>query len=415
MEQTFIYRARNLTGGMVTGRVEADTQGAAIASLREGIDVGHHTAGGHGGQEETAVTARTYPVDLDELLRYTIERKGSDLHLTAGAPPVARIHGELVFLDLPLLRPCDVEALILPRLDRSLREAFREKLELDFSYSIPGLSRFRGNLMFQRGSIAAAFRVVPYNPPRLEDLGLPPAVRSLCDLPRGLILVTGPTGSGKSTTLASMIDIINEERSVNILTVEEPIEFLHRQKKSIVKQREERSDTRSFAEALRHALRHDPDVILVGEMRDLESISIALTAAETGHLVFSTLHTQTAPLTIHRIVDVFQEYLREQIRQQLADSLQAVISQQLLPAADGSGRVLAVELMLAIPAVRNMIREGKEHQLYTVIQTNRSLGMQTMDQALADLCLAGKITQEVAFSRCVDKVELERLLQRKRT
>ncbi|MEW6276062.1 MAG: type IV pilus twitching motility protein PilT [Bacillota bacterium] len=366
---------------------------------------------GSGGAGEQA-----YPADLDRLLKITFERKGSDLHLTAGAPPIARINGELVPLDFPVLRPADVENLVFSVLEPRHRKIFEERLELDFSYSIAGMSRFRGNVMRQRGSLAAALRLVPYNPPLIEELGMPPAVakvmKDLCYLPRGLVLVTGPTGSGKSTTLAAMINVINQERSLNIVTVEDPIEFLHRHKKSIVRQREVGSDTHSFAEALRHVLRHDPDVILIGEMRDLESISIALTAAETGHLVFSTLHTQTAPLTIHRIVDVFQEYLRNQIRQQLADSLQAVLAQQLLPRADGAGRVVAVELMLSTPAVRNMIREGKEHQLYTSIQTGRTLGMQTMDQALAELCLSGKITREVAFARCVDKVELERLLQR---
>lgn len=357
-----------------------------------------------------------YPVDLTRLLKITLEKRASDLHLTAGAPPIARVDGELIPLEYPVLRPRDIEQMLFSVLDSNLKAIFEEKLELDFSYSLPGISRFRGNLMRQRGSLAAAFRVVPFSPPGLEELGMPPALvsvlKGLCGLPRGLILVTGPTGNGKSTTLAAMIDLINQTRSVNIVTVEEPIEFLHRHKKSVIKQREVGSDTHSFADALRHVLRHDPDVILIGEMRDQESISIALTAAETGHLVFSTLHTQTAPLTVHRIVDVFQDYMRNQIRQQLADTLQAVVSQQLVPRADGKGRVVAVELMLSTPAVRNLIREGKEHQLYTTIQTSRSLGMQTMDQALAELCLSGKITREVAFSRCVDKAELERLLQR---
>lgn len=370
-----------------------------------------------GGAGSSGAGEQAYPADLDRLLKITFERKGSDLHLTAGAPPIARINGELVPLGFPVLRPVDVENLVFSVLEPQQKEIFRERLELDFSYSVAGMSRFRGNVMRQRGSLAAAFRLVPYNPPLLEELGMPPAVtqvlKDLCYLPRGLVLVTGPTGSGKSTTLAAMINVINQERSLNIVTVEDPIEFLHRHKKSIVRQREVGSDTRSFAEALRHVLRHDPDVILIGEMRDLESISIALTAAETGHLVFSTLHTQTAPQTIHRIVDVFQEHMRDQIRQQLADSLQAVLAQQLLPRADSAGRVVAVELMLATPAVRNLIREGKGHQISTSMQTGRSLGMQTMDQALADLCLAGKITRETAFLRCVDRLEMERLLHKK--
>lgn len=369
---------------------------------------------GQAGPERTGdkdITERDYPADLDKLLLTTVERQGSDLHLTGGAPPAVRVRGELVQLDFPELWPSDIENLILPVLHPSQRQAFEDNLELDFSYSIPGVGRFRCNLMRQRGSIAVAFRVVPYNPPILDELKLPPTVRDLCYLPRGLVLVTGPTGSGKSTTLAAMINLINNERSVNIVTVEDPIEFLHQHKKSIIKQREVGTDTLSFAEALRHVLRHDPDVILIGEMRDRESIAIALTAAETGHLVFSTLHTQTAPLTVHRIVDAFQDYQRSQIRHQLADTLQAVISQQLLPTKDGEERVIAVEMMLNSPAVRNQIREGKEHQLYTAIQTGRSQGMQTMDQALANLCLTGKISRKTAFQRCVDRAELERLLQ----
>ena len=255
------------------------------------------------------------------------------------------------------------------------------------------------------------FRGIAMKIPSMEELGLPESIKDLARLPRGLVLVTGPTGSGKSTTLASIIDLINNESSVNIVTIENPIEYLHMHKKSIIKQRDVGSDTHSFAQALRHVLRHDPDVILVGEMRDLESISIALTAAETGHLVFSTLHTQTAALTIHRIVDVFPTGMRNQISQQLADALQGVIAQQLLPRADGTGRVAAIELMLTNPAVRNLIREGKEHQLYTAMQTGRGQGMQTMDQALADLCTRGIIARDVAMERCVDRVELDRIFK----
>ncbi|MFZ5591950.1 MAG: type IV pilus twitching motility protein PilT, partial [Bacillota bacterium] len=252
--------------------------------------------------------------------------------------------------------------------------------------------------------------VVPWNPPLLDELGLPAVLRQLCYLPRGLVLVTGPTGSGKSTTLSALINQINRERDLNIVTVEDPIEFLHQHRRSIVKQREVGTDTHSFASALRHVLRHDPDVILIGEMRDPESMAIALTAAETGHLVFSTLHTQTAPLTVQRVIGAFSEHLRNQIRQQLADTLQAVVAQQLLPARDG-GRAVAVEVLLSTPAVRNLIREGKEHQLYTVMQTGRAAGMQTMDQALASLCLAGRVSREEALLRCVDRAELERLLK----
>ncbi|MCL6638675.1 MAG: type IV pilus twitching motility protein PilT [Firmicutes bacterium] len=351
-------------------------------------------------------------IGMEEVLTRTVKMEGSDLHLTVGMPPVVRVFGSLRTMDLPRLTPQDVRDLLLPILSGNQRETLEKNLELDFSFSIPGLSRFRGNIMWQRGTMAANFRVVSMNIPRLEDLNLPPAVRELARLPRGLVLVTGPTGSGKSTTLAAVIDLINEERRLNIVTIEDPIEFLHTHKKSIIKQREVGTDTHSFANALRHVLRHDPDVILVGEMRDLESISIAITAAETGHLVFSTLHTQTAPLTIHRIIDVFPSQMRNQISQQLAGCLQGIIAQQLIPRADGMGRVAAVEVMLTTPAVKNLIREGKEHQLYTAIQTGRAIGMQTMDSALAALVNSGVITREVAIEHCVDQVELERSIRK---
>jgi twitching motility protein PilT len=351
-----------------------------------------------------------YPVDLQKLLILTVEQGASDLHLTAGAPPTARTYGKLIPFDLPKLSPNDVENLVFPVIDPQQRQEFVEKWELDFSYSIDGLSRFRGNIMRQRGSIAVALRVIPYQIPPIDSLNLPACITELCNLPRGLILVTGPTGSGKSTTLAAMINYINENRSLNIVTVEQPIEFLHRHKKSIVKQREVGSDTHSFGDALKHVLRHDPDVILIGEMRDVESISIALTAAETGHLVLSTLHTQTAPLAVHRIIDVFQEHMQNQVRQQLADALQGIISQQLLPHPDGQGMSMAAEVLLANSAVRNMIRDEKEYQLYTVIQTGHKQGMRTMDQALAELYREGKVSREMAFTRCVSQPELERLL-----
>lgn len=351
-----------------------------------------------------------YPADLKKLLTLAVEKNASDIHLTAGAPPIARIYGKLVRLDFPNLTPKNIENLVFPVLETQQRHELMDKWELDFSYSIPGVSRFRGNIMRQRGTLSVALRVIPYEIPTIESLKLPSSVVELCNLPRGLILITGPTGSGKSTTLAAMIDYINENRDLNIVTVEHPIEFLHRHKKSIVKQREVGSDTHSFADALKHVLRHDPDVILIGEMRDLESISIALTAAETGHLVLSTLHTQTAPLTVHRIIDVFPEHMQNQVRQQLADALQGVISQQLLLRRDGSGRVLAAEIMLATPAVRNLIRDGKEYQLYTVMQTGHQQGMRTMDQSLAELYMEGTITRECAISRSVSRTELERLL-----
>lgn len=288
---------------------------------------------------------------------------------------------------------------------------FDNDWELDFSYSIHGIARFRGNIMKQRGTLSAAFRTVPYEIPNFDELGLPKEIKKLCDLSNGLVLVTGPTGSGKSTTLAALIDIINKKHAVNIVAVEDPIEFLHRHGKAIIRQREIGIDTKSFQTALRHVLRHDPDVIMIGEMRDLESVSIALTAAETGHLVFSTLHTQTAPLTISRIVDIFSNENRNQVRQQLAGSLKAIIAQQLVPTIDGKGLAAAVEYMIDTPAIKSLIREGKDHQLYSAVQTGQSFGMQTMDMALAKLCLSGKISRNTALEYCIDQVELERMLR----
>lgn len=351
-----------------------------------------------------------YPATIEQLLTLAVEKGGSDMHLTVGIPPQARINGDLTVFDFPPVYPDDVKGLVYSILDENQKKRLEEHWELDFSYSISGVSRFRGNIMFQRNSISAVFRAVPYSIPDFDKLGMPPAIRSICDLTRGLVLVTGPTGSGKSTTLAAILNIINKERFENIVTIEDPIEFLHSHIKSTIRQREVGSDTHSFNAALRHVLRQDPDVILIGEMRDLNSISIALTAAETGHLVFSTLHTQTAPLTVSRIVDVFSADRRDQVRQQLASSLRAVVCQQLIPTADGKGRVAAVEFMVDTPAVRNMIREGKDHQLNSAIQTGQALGMQTLDRALSELVKLGKITRESALEYCVDKSEMERLL-----
>jgi twitching motility protein PilT len=352
-----------------------------------------------------------YVVSMEDLLLEAVERKASDVHLTPGSPPIMRVNREMLTFDFPSLTPLDVQQLILQIVQPHQKQTLEKELELDFSYSITNVARFRGNVMFQRGSLALALRIVPYQIPNIDGLGLPPVIKELCFLPRGLVLVTGPTGSGKSTTLAAMIDVINSRRRMNIVTIEDPIEFLHTHKNSSIKQREVGLDTLSFASALRHVLRHDPDVILIGEMRDLDSISIALTAAETGHLVFSTLHTQTAPLTIHRIVDVFQDHQRSQVRQQLASAIQGIISQQLIPTVDGQARVLAVEYLGASAAVRSIIREGKEHQLYSTMQTSQSSGMCTMDQSLAALCAAGRISRVEAIERCVDKIEMERLIQ----
>lgn len=356
-----------------------------------------------------------YAVDLKELLITAVERNASDLHLTPGKPPILRLYGELIPMKQPTLTPENVEELLSGILEPHHWERLRELQELDFSYSITGVSRFRGNVMNQRGSLAVAFRLVPYDPPNLDELGLPPAIRELCFLQRGLVLVTGPTGSGKSTTLAGMINLINKERNLNVVTIEDPIEFLHKHNNSIIKQREIGTDTHSFADALRHVLRHDPDVILVGEMRDLESISIALTAAETGHLVLSTLHTQNAPMAVNRIIDAFSESMRNQIRQQVSNSIQGVVAQQLLPKWNGKGRVLAAELMIANAAVRNMIRDGKEHQLYSVMQTSRQAGMQTMDQSLVDLVWNGYITKDIAIQHSIEPAEIDKLLEMKET
>jgi len=328
--------------------------------------------------------------------------------LVAGTKPCIRINGDVERIDeLPELKPEHLIFLLKELITEEEFIYFEQHWELDFSHAIPGVARFRGNIMKQRGSIAMVFRAIPFVIPNFDDLALIPQMKELCYLNRGLVLVTGPTGSGKSTTLAAMIDVINRERKANIVTVEDPIEFLHKHKMSTVRQRELGMDTHSFGDALRHVLRHDPDVILIGEMRDLESIQIALTAAETGHLVFSTLHTQTAPLTIGRIVDVFSADKRDQIRQQLANGLRGVIAQQLLRNKSG-GRCAAIEFMVNTPAVKSLIREGKEHQLYNVIQTGGALGMQTMDAALAKLFNKGIISKESVLEHCIDKQEVER-------
>ncbi len=333
-----------------------------------------------------------YPVGLEELLRLTVEKKGSDLHIVVGMPPCIRIDGDIVKQDYPPMMPADVENMLMQIMSEKNKQDLHDNLELDLSYSVPRCARFRGNVIVQRGTLAAVFRAIPFEIPTLDKLGLPADVRRLCTLPRGLILVTGPTGSGKSTTLAAMINHMNSNFEYNMVTIEDPIEFLHSHKRSIIRQRELGGDTLSFNNALRTVLRHDPDVIMIGEMRDPESIGIALTAAETGHLVLSTLHTQTAPLTIARIIDSFPSEQQNQIRSQLSNTLRAVISQQLLPRV-GGGRVSAVEYMVDTPAIRNMIREGKDHQIYSTMQTAQKEGMKTMDKALLKLLSEKKITR----------------------
>ncbi len=349
-------------------------------------------------------------VTIDELLRIAKERNASDLHITVGIPPKIRINGELVDTDFPKLLPAEAIAMIEPLLSDRSRSTFEEKGEVDFSYSIAGLGRYRVNVFRQRGSYAAVIRLVGTTIPDARELGVPESVIDLVNKKRGLALITGPTGSGKSTTLASLINIINYKYNSHIITLEDPIEYLHNHAKSVVNQREIGLDTMGYAQALRSALREDPDVILVGEMRDLDTISTAITAAETGHLVFSTLHTIGAASTIDRIIDVFPPHQQQQIRIQLASVLEAVISQQLIPTQDGHGRVAAFEVMHANSAVRNLIREGKTHQIDSFIQTNKKLGMQTMDDAIYDLYLKRKINAEQAVLFAQDPLTLERKL-----
>ena len=313
--------------------------------------------------------------------------------------------------DYPPLTPQETREIVYSLLNDAQRKQFENNLQLDFAYAIPGVARFRVNCFFQRGAISAAFRLHPRRDPVAStSLGLPQVLEEFCRKPRGFVLVTGPTGSGKSTTLASMVDLINEEREEHILTIEDPIEFLHRHKKCIVNQREIGADAIDFASALKSALREDPDVILVGEMRDLETISTALTAAETGHLVFATLHTQSTAQTVDRIIDVFPPHQQQQVRMQLSIALQGIVTQQLLPTADGSARVVACEVLVPTPAIRNLIREGKTHQIYSAIQTSGSIGMQTMDAHLAQLVRTGKITRQLAEQRASVPEELKRLL-----
>jgi len=355
----------------------------------------------------------TTRVAVAELLEKVLELGASDLHLTSGARPTVRIHGRLTQLeDYPVLVPNEVQAMVYAILTQKQRERLESELELDSAHNLPGRARFRLNVYFQRDSVGAAFRLIPFDIKPLEALGIPPQVGNLAHLARGFVLVTGPTGSGKSTTLAALVDQANRERSEHIMTVEDPIEFLHAHKSCLVNQREVGEDTRSFANALKHVLRQDPDIILVGELRDLETISIALTAAETGHLVFATLHTQDAPQTIDRIIDVFPTNQQQQVRVQLAGSLQGVVCQQLLPTADGAGRVVGTEVMMATPAIRNLIREGKTHQVYSAMQAGAKHGMQTMDQCLADLVKRHRITYDLALERCHHVEDFSRLCGR---
>jgi twitching motility protein PilT len=352
-------------------------------------------------------------VTLHQLLKTMVERGGSDLHVTTNSPPQIRIDGKLVPLDMPPLTAPETKQLAYSVLTDAQKHRFEENLELDLSFGIKGLARFRANIFNQRGATAAVYRQIPYEILGFKELGLPPIVEEICNKPRGLVLVTGPTGSGKSTTLAAMIDKINRERHEHIITIEDPVEFLHAHKNCIVNQRELHADTHSFGNSLKSALRQDPDVVLIGEMRDLETIESALRIAETGHLTFGTLHTNSAAQTINRIVDVFPAHQQPQIRAQLSFVLEGILCQALLPKANGKGRVMAMEILVPNAAIRNLIREDKVHQIYSMMQTGQSkYGMQTFNQSLATLYFKKLITLQTALSRSSNPDELQEMISR---
>ena len=352
-------------------------------------------------------------LSIQNLLQEMVQKGGTDLHITTQAPPTIRIHGKLQPLSYPPLTPAETKQIIYAILTDAQKHRFEEDLELDFSFGIKGIARFRANVFMQRGAVAGAFRLIPYEIRGFKELGLPPAVEKLCDKPRGLILVTGPTGSGKSTTLAAMIDKVNRERQEHIVTIEDPVEYLHKHQKCIVNQRELHSDTHSFHNALRSVLREDPDVVLIGEMRDLETIEAALRIAETGHLTFATLHTNSCVETINRIIDVFPQNQQSQVRTQLSFVLEGILCQSLLPRKDGRGRVLAVEILIPNAGIRNLIREDKIHQIYSMMQTAQATtGMQTYNQSLATLVFKNLISKEVALGRSSNPEELQDLLSR---
>jgi twitching motility protein PilT len=350
---------------------------------------------------------------LPELLRVLVDQNGSDLHLTTNTPPQIRVHGKLRQLDLPPLNPAETKQITYSVLTDQQKKRFEETMELDFSFGIRGLARFRCNVFNQRGAVGAVYRLIPEEIKGFSELGLPSVIANLAERPRGLVLVTGPTGSGKSTTLAAMIDKINTERNDHILTIEDPIEYIHPHKGCLVNQREVHSDTQSFSNALRAALREDPDIVLIGELRDLETIESALRIAETGHLTFATLHTNSAAQTINRIIDVFPAHQQGQIRTQLSLVLEGIVCQALLPRADGKGRVVSLEIMVPTPAIRNLIREDKVHQIYSMMQAGQEkLGMQTMNQSLATLYHKRLISLEMAIAASSLKDELQDLINR---
>jgi twitching motility protein PilT len=395
-----------------TGESAATGNGMAGAPAESASNGSAQTSsnGAHGAGQRVLVDVSgdgDVPLHLDDLLRYAVSVGASDLHLTTGLPAMIRLNGAVRPIEgAPVLDNETIRDMVFGILPQSLRERFEAEKELDTSHAIVDVGRFRVNVFQQRGTIAAALRTIPHDIPSFEVLGVPESIRSFTELRRGLVLVTGPTGSGKSTTLASLVDIINRTKPLHIVTIEDPIEFLHTHKRAMVNQREVGQDTMSFSEALRRVLREDPDVILVGEMRDLETISMALTAAETGHLVFGTLHTQDAPQTIDRIVDVFPTNQQEQVRTMLAGALEGVVTQQLLLNADGTGRLACCEVMMCTAAIRNLIRSAKTHQIYSLMQTGGQYGMQTMDQGLAKLIKQRRITEAVAFDRCRNEEDL---------
>ena len=350
---------------------------------------------------------------LPELLKTLVEKHGSDLHISTDTPPQIRVHGELQRLDLPVLTPAETKQLVYSVLTDSQKKRFEESSELDFSFGIKGLARFRCNVFMQRGAVGAVYRLIPEKVPVFADLGLPPVLATLADRPRGLVLVTGPTGSGKSTTLAAMLNKINAERHGHILTIEDPIEYIHPHKNCLVNQREVHSDTNSFSNALRAALREDPDIVLIGEMRDLETVESALKIAETGHLTFGTLHTNSAAQTINRIIDIFPSGQQSQIRTQLSLVLEGIVCQALLPRADGKGRVVSLEILVPNSAIRNLIRDDKVHQIYGAMQAGQEkLGMQTANQSLASLYMKRQITLETAMTTSSNKDELQDMINR---
>jgi twitching motility protein PilT len=349
-------------------------------------------------------------VEFVDLLKEMIENKASDLHIVAGVPPMLRLDGDLTPTRHPVLVPDECRRVIYSAMTEQQKARFEEKLDVDFSLSVQGLARFRVNVHMQRGSVTGSIRAIAHHIMSIEELRLPAAVTELARKPRGLVLVTGPTGSGKSTTLAAMIDLINSERSSHIITVEDPIEYLHRHKKSVIEQRELEADTHSFSDALKFVLRQDPDVILIGEMRDLETIHAAITAAETGHLVLATLHTTDAPQTVDRIIDVFPPHQQQQVRIQLSVTLEGVLSQQLMPRSSGKGRVCAVEVMMGTPAVQALIREGKTHQLYSTMETSAKYGMQSLDKSLLNLYKKGMITYDEALRKARKKEDMARVM-----